>query len=136
MFSTIHARSVRANWLPGSSVIRWFGFVFLFALFTGCLDRKPKILGTEFDGNGVPVATARRSDAGSRLIVRGTMTEKCPEAGCWFMLRDESGVIKVDTKDAGFVVVDVPLQMSVTVAGRVGTNSVGERLLKATGLRY
>jgi hypothetical protein len=52
------------------------------------------------------------------------------------MLRDESGVIKVDTKDAGFVVVDVPLQMSVTVAGRVGTNSVGERLLKATGLRY
>ncbi len=52
------------------------------------------------------------------------------------MLRDESGVIKVDTKDAGFVVVDVPLQVSVTVAGRVETNSAGDGMLKATGLRY
>jgi hypothetical protein len=44
-------------------------------------------------------------------------------------------VIKVDTKDAGFVVVDVPLQASLTVAGRLETNGAG-RILKATGLRY
>jgi hypothetical protein len=63
------------------------------------------------------------------------MIEKCPEAGCWFVLRDESGAIKVDTKDAGFVVVGVPLQVSLTVAGRLTTNGT-ERMLAATGLRY
>ena len=116
-------------------MIRWVQLVFVVALFAGCLDRKPKTMGTAFDGKSVAVATAKQSDPGSRLIVHGTMIEKCPEAGCWFVLRDESGVIKVDTKDAGFVVVDVPLQVSLTVAGRVDTNGP-DRILKATGLRY
>jgi len=63
------------------------------------------------------------------------MTQKCPVAGCWFMLRDDTGTIKVDTKNAGFVVVDVPLNASMTVAGRVATNGT-ERFIDATGLRY
>jgi len=135
MFATIHARSGFPDRLSSGSVIRWLPLVFVAALFTGCLERKPKILGSAFDGKSVAVATAKQSDPGSRLIVHGTMIEKCPEAGCWFVLRDESGVIKVDTKDAGFVVVDVPLQVSLTVAGQVDTNGAG-RILKATGLRY
>ncbi|HMJ92351.1 MAG TPA: hypothetical protein VK530_21190, partial [Candidatus Acidoferrum sp.] len=61
--------------------------------------------------------------------------EKCPVAGCWFMLRDSSGTIKVDTKNAGFVVVEVPLQSIVTISGRVVTNGT-ERFIDATGLRY
>jgi len=135
MFATVHARSVLPDRLPSGSVIRWLPLVFVAALFTGCLERKPKILGSAFDGQSVAVATAKQSDAGSRIIVQGTMVEKCPEAGCWFVLRDGSGVIKVDTKDAGFVVVDVPLQVSVTVAGRLETNGA-DRVIKATGLRY
>lgn len=63
------------------------------------------------------------------------MTKKCPVAGCWFMLHDESGTIKVDTKNAGFVVVDVPLNSRITVAGRLATNGA-ERVIDATGLRY
>jgi uncharacterized protein YdeI (BOF family) len=135
MCTALHARPIRANRLSTGSIVR-FGFVFVVALLTGCLKHSPRTLGTEFDGNSVPVANARRLDPGSRVIVQGIMTEKCPEAGCWFMLRDETGVIRVDTKDAGFVVVDVPLQVSVTVAGRMEKNGGGDGILKATGLRY
>ena len=114
---------------------RWFQVFVVVALFTGCAEKKATTLGKIFEGTNVSVAVAKRSDRDSPVIVRGTMIEKCPEAGCWFLLRDESGVIKVDTKDAGFVVVDVPLQIPMTVAGRVTTNGA-DRIINATGLRY
>jgi uncharacterized protein YdeI (BOF family) len=63
------------------------------------------------------------------------MVEKCPVAGCWFRLRDHTGTIKVDTKSAGFVVVDVPLEQKMTVAGTV-TSDGDEVVLAATGVSY
>jgi uncharacterized protein YdeI (BOF family) len=62
------------------------------------------------------------------------MVEKCPVAGCWFVLRDAGGEIKVDTKSAGFVISDVPLNTEVTVAGTADFG--GERRIIATGLKY
>jgi hypothetical protein len=63
------------------------------------------------------------------------MVEKCPVAGCWFRLRDDTGIIKVDTKSAGFAVVKVPLETRVTITGTVITES-DEVFIAATGLRY
>jgi hypothetical protein len=63
------------------------------------------------------------------------MIEKCPEAGCWFVLKDDTGTIKVDTKTAGFVVVDVPLNRPLTVVGQVITNGT-EVQVAASGVRY
>ena len=63
------------------------------------------------------------------------MFEKCPTAGCWFRMRDGTGVIKVDTKAAGFVVVNVPLESKVTVAGKV-TADGNDVQIEATGVRY
>jgi uncharacterized protein YdeI (BOF family) len=82
----------------------------------------------------VPVTAVRDLKPTLPVAVQGVMVEKCPVAGCWFMLRDKSGVIKVDTKAAGFVVTNVPLGTSVTVAGVLA--SKGERRVAATGLRY
>jgi len=135
MFSALLARSGRAQWLPSNSVIRWIVFALFFAQLPGCFQRAPKQLGNTFTGKSVPVSVAKRADHGSPTVLQGRITEKCPEAGCWFVLQDQSGAIKVDTRDAGFVVVDVPLHVSLSVAGRVETNGV-ERVLKATGLRY
>jgi uncharacterized protein YdeI (BOF family) len=45
------------------------------------------------------------------------MIEKCPVAGCWFVLRDKTGTVRVDTKAAGFVVTEVPLNTELTVQG-------------------
>lgn len=97
----------------------------------GCGERTAKTLGSPFDGESIPIQNASSGAA----VVSGTMTEKCPVAGCWFMLQDGSGTIKVDTKNAGFVVVDVPLKTKMTVTGKILTNG-NERLLDATGLRY
>ena len=104
-------------------------------LLVGCADQKERTLGAAFEGIPVPIAATRHPNTDAPVVLHGTMTEKCPVAGCWFILRDASGTIKVDTKDAGFVVVQVPLNTSLLVAGRVVTNG-SERTFEATGVRY
>jgi len=135
MFPPIAAGSRGSYRLSGNPVIRCLQFLAAAALLTACSNQKPKILGVAFDETTVPVAAAKRAETGTRVSVQGKMTEKCPAAGCWFLVRDGSGGMKVDTKTAGFVVVDVPLGTPVTVAGRVATNGT-DCLLSATGLRY
>jgi len=56
-------------------------------------------------------------------------------AGCWFVLRDETGTIKVDTKASGFVVLDVPVQQEVLLSGIVRGEGPN-RSIDAVGLRY
>ena len=63
------------------------------------------------------------------------MIEKCPVAGCWLRVQDRTGTIKVDTKSAGFVVVNVPLESKVTVAGKIVMEG-DETVIEAEGLRY
>ncbi len=69
------------------------------------------------------------------MAITGEMVEKCPVAGCWFDLRDESGTMRVDTRNAGFVVLDVPLHSRMTVSGRVKASGE-DRQLDAAGVRY
>ncbi len=82
------------------------------------------------------VAVRQLTTAAARQTVtlRGEMIEKCPVAGCWFMLRDKTGVVRVDTKAAGFVVLDVPLHTTVTVGGAVVAGT--QPSLAATGMRF
>src|SRR5262245_8837773 len=105
-------------------------------LLIACSSRESHTLGRSFEERTpATVAEAQRSAVESTIVLQGTITEKCPIAGCWFVLQDQAGKIKVDTKNAGFVVVGVPLQSTVTVAGRVATNG-HERIIDAIGLRY
>lgn len=113
--------------LPGLGAV-------LCLLMAGC-SREGGTLGTPVLGAPVTVASVDKSAPESSVVLRGVMTRKCPVAGCWFMLQDETGTIKIDTKNAGFVVVEVPLNSTLTVAGRVATNDTG-RYLDATGVRY
>lgn len=104
-------------------------------LVAGCSPPGSHMLGAAVEGAAIPIATVQQAPVESRAILHGTMTKKCPVAGCWFILHDLSGTIKVDTKNAGFVVVDIPLNTTLEVAGRVVTNGT-ERFLEATGVRY
>lgn len=81
------------------------------------------------------ILSVKAGDTPTQVTLSGVLIEKCPVAGCWFRLRDNSGVVKVDTKAAGFVVVDVPLEKQMTVAGKV-TVEGDEVVLQATGIRY
>ena len=105
----------------------------LLAGLTGCGARQGEVLGRAPQPGAVTPVRALTPSA-SPVTVQGTMVEKCPVSGCWFKLRDRTGEIKVDTKAAGFVVADVPLNTDVTVSGTL--QSQPEREISATGLRY
>lgn len=107
----------------------------LLLILGGCSRAGTNVLGQAPAGSPVSLDTARHSAVGSSVTVEGEMIEKCPEAGCWFILKDGTGTLRVDTKTAGFVVLDVPLHRQLSVSGQVVTNGT-DRLLAATGVRY
>ena len=122
--------------LSSGAMIRSFLVTAVAALlFASCSEHSPKTLGTAVQGGAIPIASAQQIKVNSEVILHGTMIEKCPVAGCWFILQDPTGTIKVDTKNAGFVVVEVPINTSLAVAGRVTTNGA-ERIIDAIGVRY
>ncbi|HEV2472802.1 MAG TPA: hypothetical protein VGS41_09070, partial [Chthonomonadales bacterium] len=81
-----------------------------------------------------PVSALKTRRSGGAVLVSGEMIEKCPIAGCWFMLKDHTGVLRVDTKAAGFVVADLPLHTEITACGAMAGS--GEPELHATGIRF
>ncbi len=102
-------------------------------LLAGCHAAAPTVLGTApATGDVVTVVQAARLTTNAPVTLQGEMIEKCPVAGCWFKLRDQTGVMRVDTKAAGFVVSDVPLHAQLRVQGRA--DAAGG--VNATGVRY
>lgn len=108
--------------------------LFLLAV-AGCSRPGSHLLGRAPEGAAIPLDVARHTAVGTSVTVKGVMVEKCPEAGCWFVLKDATGTLRVDTKTAGFVVLEVPLRQTVSVSGELVTNGA-ETLLAATGVRY
>ena len=104
-------------------------------LCESCGGNRQRILGQAPTSPPSAIAQIRTVTNRMPVTVRGTMVQKCPTAGCWFMLQDASGTIKVDTKEAGFVVVDVALKTEMTVTGQL-TVSEGDPILEAVGLSY
>ena len=112
-------------------VVSCLTFVFL---LSGCGSKQSTVLGKI--PAQAPSSTVRElpKRAGTAVTLQGEMIEKCPVAGCWFMLRDKTGIVRVDTKASGFVVSEVALHTNMTVTGTV--TSGPDSALKATGLRY
>ena len=81
------------------------------------------------------VARLASAPTNGAVTVRGTMIEKCPTAGCWFMLQDNTGRVRVDLKAAGFVVTDVPTGGTVCVTGRLRREDE-EPVVVASGARF
>jgi uncharacterized protein YdeI (BOF family) len=100
----------------------------------GCSGSPSKVMGAPPSPTPVTLVSNVKPAGSSAITVQGTMIEKCPVAGCWFKLRDKTGVIKIDTKSAGFVVSEVPLNTEVIVSGV--PKASGEPTITATGMRY
>lgn len=118
-----------------SSLWRVCLVAFACCLLAGCQKSKGTVLGKAPEGKTHSVLAVQAGDTPSKVTLSGVLVEKCPVAGCWFRLRDESGTLKVDTKAAGFVVVGIPLQTKMTVSGKVASEGE-EIILEASGLRY
>lgn len=116
-------------------LLRFSGLMILAASAAGCGRSKTKVKGKAPKGEPSSLLAVMAGDTAPNVTIRGKMIEKCPTAGCWFRLQDGDRQIKVDTKTAGFVVTDIPLETLVTVGGRVAQEN-GETILEATGLRY
>ncbi len=123
----IHTRLARLN----------LAVVTLAATITaaGCGGQSPKVLGAppEAAANAT-VKTIVTAASGKSVTLHGEMTEKCPIAGCWFMLKDKTGIVRVDTKASGFVVSEVPVHSILTVTGTVVAGT--DPGIAATGVRY
>lgn len=101
----------------------------------GCGPREPHVLGVApASEKVVTMSEAAKAPAAQKIKIEGEMVEKCPAAGCWFVLRDKTGTLRVDTKGADFVVTDVPLRTTMTVAGKIVQGETPT--LAATGARY
>lgn len=101
----------------------------------GCGQPPGTVLGKNPDGVRYETLAIRAGDTPPDVVIQGKLVEKCPQAGCWFKVDDGSGIIKVDTKAAGFVVTDIPLETVVTVGGKIVMVDE-EQQIEATGLRY
>jgi len=101
----------------------------------GCGRPHATVLGRAPEGQVRTILSVRAGDTPPQVTIAGVMVEKCPVAGCWFRVQDRTGIVKVDTKSAGFVVVNLPLQTHVTVAGRVIPDG-NDVVIEATGMSY
>jgi uncharacterized protein YdeI (BOF family) len=107
----------------------------MLSLLVACHRQTGTVLGKAPVGPALNIVAVHAGDAPPTVTLQGVIVEKCPVAGCWFYLQDQTGTIKVDTKSAGFVVVDVPLQTKVTVSGKIVSD--GDTMtIAGTGLRY
>ncbi len=104
-------------------------------LLAGCGGGKSRVLGKPPKGEERNIGLVQGGEAPASVVVRGRLVEKCPVAGCWFRLQDETGIIKVDTKAAGFVVTHIPMGSTLTVGGKVVWEG-SEAVVQATGLSY
>lgn len=101
-------------------------------LLIGCGKPESQLLGKELtDATYSSVATLKTTTV--PVLLTGTVAEKCPTAGCWFRLKDDTGIVKVQLANAGFTITDVPQGAPVKVFGSYDKES-GE--VEATGLRW
>jgi uncharacterized protein YdeI (BOF family) len=115
--------------------MRVVGSLLLVALLAVGCSRSPLVLGQPPEGAPRTVASLKGAKIADPVVLSGSMIEKCPVAGCWFRLQDETGIIKVDTRSAGFVVVNVPVKSKMVVSGKVIAD--GDSFsIEATGVRY
>jgi len=104
-------------------------------ILCGCQAAQPHTLGIAFTPTTLtPVRALAAQSKAAPLVVEGEMIEKCPVAGCWFILKDKTGVVRVDTKSAGFVVSEVPVHAHLTVSGTLTPGT--QPGIAATGVRY
>ena len=104
-------------------------------LCCGCHKREALFLGQAPTGHPRSITSIKAFVPGTRVVLDGIMIEKCPVAGCWFRLRDNTGTIKVDTRAAGFVVAKVPVNSKLMVSGQLVRDG-DDIAIEAMGVRY
>jgi RecJ-like exonuclease len=69
------------------------------------------------------IGTLNQDMAGQTVQIEGTIAEECPHTGCWAVIQDDTGRIRIDTNKGGFA---LPLSREGSKIRVVGTLEVKE----------
>ncbi|HEY0075854.1 MAG TPA: hypothetical protein VGB77_17260 [Abditibacteriaceae bacterium] len=86
-------------------------------------------------GDFVSLAAVQKMKPATPVAVRGTMIKKCPVAGCWFILSDDTGTIKVDLKATKQTVVSISLNTQATIRGTVALDG-SHKMIRAVSAAF
>jgi uncharacterized protein YdeI (BOF family) len=66
----------------------------------------------------IAIADISSNQVGKRVAIEGTIDQECPHSGCWAVIKDASGQIRIDTQAGGFA---LPLRREGSRIRIVGT---------------
>ena len=66
----------------------------------------------------VAIGDLDASRVGQQVAIEGTIDQECPTSGCWAVIKDDTGVIRIDTERGGF---SLPLHREGSRVRIVGT---------------
>ena len=69
------------------------------------------------------IGSLKQDAAGQTVQIEGTIAEECPHTGCWAIVQDGTGKIRIDTQKGGFA---LPLKREGSRIRVVGTLEVKE----------
>ncbi|MHB8997225.1 MAG: OB-fold nucleic acid binding domain-containing protein [Armatimonadota bacterium] len=78
-----------------------------------------------------PIGQITKEQAGQDVTIEGTIEKECPSTGCWAIVKDDSGQIRIDTQAGGFT---LPLRSEgsrIKVQGIVKLTASGDVQISA-----
>ena len=112
-----------------------YGMVTVAFVSGGCSEQGAKKDSVGSAGKFDRLALVQKMKPKTQVTAHGTMVEKCPLAGCWFVLRDQTGTIKVDLKATKQTVINTPLNSTVTVSGTVAPDGT-RKMIRAVSATF
>ena len=79
-----------------------------------------------------PIGELSAEHVGQTVRIEGIIDKQCPHTGCWAIVRDDTGTIRIDTQKGGFT---LPLRREgsrVTVTGVLEQKDGGSLEISAT----
>lgn len=87
----------------------------------------------DVDVQTVSIGELDQADVGQRVAIEGKIVEECPHSGCWAVIEDGTGRIRIDTNKGGFA---LPLRRegsTIRIVGEIEQTDGGSLLLSAEG---
>jgi hypothetical protein len=78
------------------------------------------------------IADLTAQHVGEQVAIAGIIDRECPHAGCWAIIKDGTGELRIDTKKGGFT---LPLRHEgshVRIVGKLEKTASGDLQISAT----
>ena len=79
-----------------------------------------------------PIGSLTAAQKDQKVQIEGTIAQECPHTGCWAVIKDDTGQIRIDTNDGGFT---LPLHQEghkIRVVGKLKVEVNGDLEISAT----